>query len=475
MNPPRAWLVIFGATTLACGATALWRSVYAPKPKPLQTRTTPDWTVADVIRRNIRRPEIPPAVYDVRDFGAMPDSDRDQTRSIQAAIDRCFADGGGTVVVPEGKYGVGYLTLRSRVNLNLALGSRLVFDPNPDRYLPPILTRWEGIYMMGYHPLIYAANAQDVALTGQGIIDGGASTKNWWPWSGLKGHGWVEGMPKQDDSVLRLRAAGEAGIPVRQRVFAKGEYLRPVFVQFLNCSRVMIQGITVVNSPFWCLHPVNSRDVTIREVAEYSQGANNDGIDIDSCQRAVVDDCYFDTGDDCIAIKSGRDADGRRYGQPTRQVVIRNCRVVKGQAFLAVGSELSGGIEDVFVEGCYAPSGRVGWGLSLKSTQTRGGWVRRLRLRDLFFQNVGEGIITINGNFRPLQVGPLTTIISDIDARNISAVKARTPYEITGYPKEPVTGVSLYDFRLEEAKETGLVKDAAMPDAQNIIIHKKTP
>ena len=202
-------------------------------------------------------------------------------------------------------------------------GATLKFSADPQHYLPAVFTRFEGTELLNYSPLVYALDQENIALTGEGTLDGQAGPGAWWPWKGKWGgevdHGWRQGDPDQTAAVKRLGKLADAGTPPAERQFGDGHRLRPNFVQPYRCRNVLIEGVTFVNSPMWILNPVLCKNVTIRGVTVDSHGPNNDGCDPESCRDVLIEKCTFDTGDDCIAIKSGRNADGRRHRRAQRE------------------------------------------------------------------------------------------------------------------------------------------------------------
>ena len=275
------------------------------------------WDAVPGILARIRPPVFPGRDFPITRYGARDDGTTEATRAIAAAVAACAEAGGGRVVVPAGRFLTGPVHLRSRVNLHLEAGATLAFVRDPRAYLPAVRTRWEGVELMGYSPFIYAYDQQDVAVTGQGTLDGQANDRYWWPWNGKTQYGWREGQPNQRAARTRLMEMAERGVPVIERLFTNGSYLRPQFIQPYRCHNVLIDGVTIVASPMWEIHPVLCQNVTVRGVKIDTHGPNNDGCDPESCRDVLIEGCTFDTGDDCIAIKSGRNADGRRVGVPS--------------------------------------------------------------------------------------------------------------------------------------------------------------
>jgi polygalacturonase len=280
-----------------------------------------DWAKAGAIRRLVHVPRFPSRIWNIVASGAVEGDVEATSAAIAKAIEACAAAGGGRVRVPPGRWPTGAIRLRSRVELHLAKGATLVFSTDPARY-PIVATRWEGVELMNYSPLIFADGEHDVAITGHGVLDGQGPA--WWSWSSGPQFGWRPGMPNQRKARETLFDMAERGVPVAERVFGEGSYLRPMMVQFQNCANVLVEGVTLRDSPCWTLHPVLCRNVTIRDVTVIGHGPNTDGCDPESVDGMVIERCTFDCGDDCIAIKSGRNADGRRLAKPTRNILIQD-------------------------------------------------------------------------------------------------------------------------------------------------------
>jgi polygalacturonase len=242
-----------------------------------------------------------------------------------------------------------------------------------------VLTRWEGTECYNYSPFIYAWQASNIGITGTGVIDGN-SQESFGTW-----------RPQQGEAQQRLRDLGARGTALHERVFGPGHFLRPSFVQFVGCRHVLVEGVTIVNSPFWCVHPVYSQHVIMRHATVRAGNLNNDGIDPDSSQFVLVERCTFETGDDAVAIKSGRDADGWRVGVASRAIVVRDCNMPKVWNGVCIGSEMSGGVHDVHIERCTI--GETRSALLFKGNLDRGGAVTGVRVSDV---TVGKAITLLD-------------------------------------------------------------------------------
>lgn len=355
---------------------------------------------------------------------------------IQREIDALNKIGGGRVVVSPGSWNIaGPLRLTSNIQLHLEAGATLLFSDDPDHYLPPVLTRWEGTEVFGYSPFIYAYHAHNVAITGHGTISGNRSSKtSKWGW-------------KDSRQQRELRTSGRDGDPVYDRVYGERGMLHPSLIQFFGCSSVLVEGISTVDALFWGVHLVYSNDVTVRGVTVDSPRSNNDGIDIDSSYRVLVENCTFRTGDDSIAIKSGRDRDGRSIGKPSEEVVIRDCVMneVKSAA-IALGSEMSGGIRKVFVDRCVMKN--VETVLDIKSNLDRGGVVEHVRVSNLSVER-SETVFEVTTVYHGYMGGTHIPVIRDIRLDDVRVRLSERGVVVKGAAKSPVEDVSIDYLRVE--------------------------
>jgi polygalacturonase len=408
---------------------------------------------------------IPALVFPARDYlvtayGAMGNGRTDDHAALLRAIAACADEGGGRVVVPPGEYLTGPLRLRSRVNLHLCAGATLRFVADSCRYLPPVLTRWEGVECMGLSPFIYAHAQQQVAVTGDGALDGQAGPGRWWdwagPWDGPEPTGWTPEQPHQRAARHRLQQWAEAGVPVSRRVVAPQDLLRPMFIQFYRCRDVLVEGVTLRNIPMWGVHPVFCRAVTVRRIRVISHGPNNDGCVPDSSRDVLVEDCLFDTGDDCIAIKAGRNRDGRRVHTPAEDIVIRGCRMREGHSAIAIGSEISGGVRRVFIERCTLDRPRLDHALRIKANSTRGGIVELIRLRDAEVAGVRESALRVDLLYDANEErGERLPQVRDVQVERLACGHGGRAVWIEGLPGMPVRDVCLSDcvFRRVDAPD----------------------
>lgn len=351
------------------------------------------WQRAPEILRRITPPTFPDATFDITDYGAVGDGSTDCTGAIRAAVADCAQSGGGHVLVPAGTFLTGAIHLKSGVDLHLESGATIQGSTDLDQYLPNVYTRWQGIECYNYSPLVYANGQRDLAVTGSGTIDGQGTLAPWHSW-GSSGADWD-----------LLQQMGADGVPVEQRQFGDGHKLRPNMVQFYGCENVLVSDLTLVNPPMWTLHPVLSRNVTVRNVTVHSTISNGDGCDPECSSDVHISGCRFDTNDDCIAIKAGRDADGRRVNVPSQDIVVENCDFSGRWGGITIGSEMSGGVRNVFARDCRInPAdfpGRypVKYALYGKTNQARGGYIEDIYLKDFTGAGVERQAIYVTMNY----------------------------------------------------------------------------
>jgi polygalacturonase len=425
----------FPALTLLAGICASTGIGAAAAPAP-----DADWQQMDAILERIVAPVFPARDFAITDYGAKGDGTTDAHPAIVKAIEACSQAGGGRVVVPSGTYLCqGPVHLMSGVNLHVAVGATLKFGTDPKDYLPVVLTRWEGILVQNYSPLIYARGQTNIAITGSGTIDG----------SGREG--FYQFVKSQSPDREALWKMGAARVPVEKRVFGEGHYLRPGAVEPFECRNVLIEGVTLTNLPFWVVHPIFCSNVTIRGVKVQSTTGNNDGCDPDSCTDVLIEDCYFRSGDDAVAIKSGRDQDGWAVGRPTENVVVRNCTVARGLYGFAIGSEMSGGVRNVFIQDSQVLSARAG--LYTKANLDRGGIVENVHARRIQLEHMSEAAVRFESSYHGYRGENHPPIFRNYLIEEVSCKKSDA-YGIyaDGQAAAPISGVRLRNIEVDEAK-----------------------
>ena len=403
------------------------------------------------IEQSIRMPKFADKEYVITKYGAKSDATAAKNqKAIQKAIDLCSKKGGGKVVVPAGqKFLTGAITLKSGVNLHFEDGAVLEFAFQPELY-PIVETSWEGLECFNLSPCVYAFGAKDIAITGKGTIDGGGSNDTWWAWNGNPRFGWKEGIVSQKiEARPRLLKNGEDGIPMYnekgertpERVFGAKDGLRPQLVSFNKCEGILLEDITLLRSPFWVIHPLHSTDITVRRVKMINDGPNGDGCDPECCDRVLIEDCYFDTGDDCIAIKSGRNRDGRERNMPSKNIIIRNCEMKNGHGGVVVGSEISGGCQNVYAHDCVMDSPELERVLRIKTNSCRGGIIENINMRNITVGQCDEAVLKINTDYEPKEVccRGYYPIVRNVLMENVTCKKSKYGVMIVGYEADSLS------------------------------------
>ncbi len=384
----------------------------------------------------VKRPEFPEREFDLKEFGGVADGEFDNTEVFAEAISSCHQAGGGTIVVPAGEWFTGPIHFKSNVHLKLEKGAVISFSDDFEDYLPVVFTRWEGNECYNYSPLIYAQDCENIAITGKGKLVGNGA--KWWPWK-----------QTQHAAAKELYDAEYNGIAVKDRIFGREEGLRPQFIQPINSKNILIEGITIVDGPMWTIHPVYCENTIIRDLKIITDGPNTDGINPDSCKNMLIEDCDFETGDDCIAIKSGINEDGRRVNKPTENLLIRNCKAKEGHGGVVIGSEMSGGVKNVHVYDCVFNGGERG--VRLKSMRGRGGCVENLLFEDIEINNLRDQGIILNMYYDATTVEPrseMPPLFRNITVRNIKGENIAQPVVLRGLPEKKMKDITLENINL---------------------------
>lgn len=351
------------------------------------------------IEQRIQLPKIKTQQYVITSFGAKPSATaKENQTAINRAIATASRKGGGEVIVPKGTWHTGAIRLQSHVNLVISEGAVLKFAFEPKLY-PLVKTSWEGMGCWNYSPCIYAYRATDVAVSGLGTVDGNGRNDTWWQWNGAPRFGYQKGVTKESQrlgSRAKLQKYAEDGVPEDQRKFGMGYGLRPQLVNFVECERILVKDVQLINSPFWVIHPLRSKSITVDGVKVYNNGPNGDGCDPEACTDVLIKNCVFHTGDDCIAIKSGRNNDGRLWNQPSENIIIRNCKMEDGHGGVVIGSEISGGCRNVYAEDCEMDSPNLDRVLRIKTNNCRGGVIENINVRNIRVGQCGEAVLKIN-------------------------------------------------------------------------------
>jgi polygalacturonase len=394
---------------------------------------TPADLAADLIVASVRRPWFPPRNFDITRFGAVGDGTTMNTAAFASAIAACNRAGGGHVIVPPGSFLTGAIHLLSNVDLHVESGATILFSQDPSDFLPVVFTRWQGIELMNYSPFIYSYGQRNIAVTGQGTLNGQADDNHWWNWKNLE---------TSDFDTLETMA--DDNVPVSQRVFGDGHFLPPQMVQPFLTDGVLLEGVTVINSPFWHLNPNLCNDVTIDGLTISSTGPNTDGCDPESCNRVLVQNVTYDTGDDCMAIKSGRDADGRRVNVPCTNLVIQNCNFANGHGGITVGSEMTGGVKNVYARDLTMNSANLQAGHRIKTNTLRGGYAINTNVYRVTAGTVGGPLLLIVGNYDG-QTGDFPPDLTDINLFDWTVDDCEGIWSIVGASASDPVGTATLD------------------------------
>ncbi len=412
----------------------------------------------DSVASNTKPPQFPDREFSIVKFGAAEGGKKDSTEAIAKAIAACAAAGGGRVVVPEGVFLTGAIHLKSGVNLHVVKNATVLFNRDYKLYLPAVFTRWEGTECMGYSPLIYAFEQTNIGISGEGTLDGNANCDFWWNWSGKGGCG-KKGEPTQAVARKALMAAGEQDVPVKDRNYGEGSWLRPPFIQTYRSTNVLIEGVTIRNSPMWEINPVLSKNVTVRNVKISSHGPNNDGCNPESSTDVLIENCEFDTGDDCIAIKSGRNRDGRRVGVPSQNIIVRNCVMKDGHGGVTIGSETSGDVRNVYIENCKMDSPQLLVALRLKTNSYRGGKLENIFMRNCTVGQVAGAVLDVDLFYEEGEGGAFTPLVKNIQMENVTCSKSKYAVSLKGYKSAPLQEISLARCTFDHVEKENVIQN----------------
>jgi unsaturated rhamnogalacturonyl hydrolase len=437
----------------------------APAAVPPVVQAT-GWSDVPAILARIKAPEFPAHDFPITAYGAVADGTTDCTAAIRQAVDACHAAGGGRVVVPAGVFLTGAVHLQSNVNLHVAEGATLRFSSDPASYLPIVYTRFEGTECMNYSPLIYAFEQENIAVTGPGTLDGSAALDNWWGWTKRS----PTGPAKATASIRLLKDYGDRDVPVAERVFGAGQFLRPNFIQPNRCRNVLIEGVTINRSPMWEIHPVLCTNVTVRGVNIVSHGPNNDGCDPESCRDVLIENCVFETGDDCIAIKSGRNNDGRRVGVASENFIIRGCTMKDGHGGVVVGSEVSGNCRNFFIENCRMDSPNLDRAMRFKSNAQRGGIIENVFMRNVEIGRVTEAILTVDFLYEEGAKGTHQPAVRNITLENVTSQASPRVMWIAGFPGAVIDRIRFIDCTFRGVETAERLQGASSIELRNVVI-----
>ena len=409
------------------------------------------------IEQSIVAPTFADREFNITKYGAKTTATATvNQKAINQAIEKCSKKGGGRVVVPAGTWHTGAIRLRSNVNLVVEKDAKLQFVFEPDLY-PVVPTSWEGLDCNNISPCIYAFKEKNIAITGDGTIDGGGNNDTWWKWCGATQYGWKPGITSQrNGSRARLLKYAEDGVPKEKRNFTKDDGLRPQLINVNECENILIENVRLLDSPFWVIHPLLSKNITVRGVHIDNDGPNGDGCDPEACEGVLIENCYFNTGDDCIAIKSFRNNDGRLHNQPSQNIIIRGCKMNNGHGGVVIGSEISGGCRNVYAENNEMDSPNLDRVVRIKTNTCRGGIIENINVRNIKVGQCNECVLKINLDYEPNEIccrGFIPTV-RNINIENITCEKSKYGVMVVALPND----CNVYDINIKDCRFNGVAQ-----------------
>ena len=414
---------------------------------------------------------------DMLKAGAKADGKTLNTKLINSTIDRLNANGGGTLYFPSGTYLTGSIQLKSHITLELEAGATLLFSDNFDDYLPFVEVRHEGIMMKSFQPLIYAVDAENITIKGEGTLNG--QGKKWWleffrVMVDLKDNGMRElnkyqpMWDKANDTKALYAETNEDYVNTLQRRF-----FRPPFIQPIRCKDVKIEGVKIINSPFWTINPEFCDNVTVKGITIHNvPSPNTDGINPESCKNVHISDCHISVGDDCITIKSGRDTQGRRLGVPCENITITNCTMLSGHGGVVIGSEMSGSVRKVTISNCVFDG--TDRGIRIKSTRGRGGVVEDIRVSNIVMSKIGREAVVMDLKYSKMPDEPKserTPIFRNIHISGLTATDVKTPIKIVGLEEAPISDIVLRDIQIREASQKCVFENCERIVLNDVIVN----
>lgn len=411
--------------------------------------------------------------YNIQLLGADITGNKACTALINNTIKQAAKEGGGTIYFPAGQYLTAAIHLESNITIEIEAGATLKFSTVFEDYLPFVRMRWEGVFMNSLSPLFYAANAKNIAIKGRGTIDGQGHT--WWAESRrLIDEIKANGKTLSTNSLQQkwLDANKDINVSPYYEKTLERKFFRPPFIQFLECKNILIEGITIINSPFWTINPEGCDDlvihgVTINNPSANPKGHNTDGINPSSCRNVRISDCFISVGDDCITIKSGRDEDGRNYGRPCENLTITNCIMLAGHGGVVIGSEMSGGVKKVAISNCVFNGTDAG--IRLKASRGRGGVVEEIRVNNIVMNDIQRNAFIFDLFYdKESAVEPVserTPIFRNIHISDVTGSNIRKIGYITGIEEMPIDEISFSNINM-----TG-VEGFTVKTASNIRFH----
>lgn len=383
------------------------------------------------------------------EFGADPTGQSNSSGIINHLIDSLAAKSGGTIYIPAGNYSCGPIFMKSNITLLTDNGAVINFSDNFDDYLPMVTSHWEGIKVKTFASQIYAIDASNISIKGEGHFEGHG--EKWWNFwykvsrEGITDSKYQEIFRNENSELLKKNAY----------IANMHEFLRPPMVMFYNCKNITIEGVSFSNPPFWTIVPTYSENITIHNITIENPGhsPNTDGIDPSSCKYVRISNSHISVGDDCIVLKSGRDLEGREIAAPTEDVTITNCTMLNGHGGVVIGSEMSGDVKRVTISNCVFEG--TDRGIRLKSMRGRGGIIEDIRVDNIVMRDIVEEGIMINMRYHETPIEELssrTPHFRRIHFSNINITDAKKGIAIYGLEERSVEQVSFSDIYMQAEK-----------------------
>lgn len=396
--------------------------------------------------------------YDLKMLGADATGNKPCTELINRTIEQASVEGGGTIYFPAGQYLTATIRMQSNITLHIEAGAIVRFSDCFEDYLPFVEIRWEGTVMKSLAPLIYARNAENLTITGRGTLDGNGF--KWWAWEAetrkmIRDNG---GKLSTLSNLQQMWTEANKDLTVSEyyKPSLERKMFRPPFIQFYECSNIIIENVKIINSPFWTINPAFCDNVTIHGVTinnpfKDPKGPNTDGINPTSCRNVRISDCFISVGDDCITIKSGRDADGRKYGKPCENITITNCIMLSGHGGVVIGSEMSGGVKKVTISNCIFDGTDAG--IRLKASRGRGGVVEEIRVDNIIMRDIRRNAFIFDLFYdKHSTVEPVTErtpVFRNIHLSNITGTGIKQIGYIKGIEEMPIEEISFSNINMD--------------------------
>ncbi len=402
---------------------------------------------------------------DILKFGAKADGKTSNTAIIKKAIDKLSFQGGGTLFFPTGTYLTGPIVLKSNITIDIEAGATLLFSDNFAEYTPFVEMRFEGVVMKSFCPLFYAYEQENITIKGQGKINGNG--KRWWYATfNIEGADKDEAFKKEITTYQQMWDKENPNFQIEEQSDWKGtlkkKFFRPPLFQPYKCKNFKVEGVTIIDSPFWTINPEFCDNVTVHGVTIINpDGApNTDGVNPSSCKNVHISDCHISVGDDCITLKSGRDLQGRQYATPCENITITNCTMLAGHGGVVIGSEMSGDVRKVTISNCVFDG--TDRGIRIKSTRGRGGIVEEIRVSNIVMKNIQREAIVLNLFYTKVPaetISERTPVFRNIHISNMTGSEVNMAGSILGIEEMPVSNISFVDINMDA--KTGFVVDKA--------------